>query len=287
MAEAEAGPRMGLSLARLPPSPPMMAHWKFAKAALAARALSLRSCWRLWWWRPPPFPFMAHWKLATAALAARTRALRFCRRLWLWRLWRHRREAETEAEAEVGRRRASVVDARRRRKAEARAARRFAAEVVTAAVACAAAECTAAEHAAAEHAAAQRDAAERVGVDAAVAALERRVAAEGRTALAALAAVFEEGAGEDGRCAMSSAPGCGLEPRGCSSGADIGCTVALRLRCRAGRCRALPGRGRRRPHMRWRARRESYFIRCSPPVLLQQHRRGSLDVCLAILRPGG
>ena len=230
---------------------------------------------------------MAHWKLATAALASRTRALRFCWRLWLWRLSRHRREAVTEAEAEVGRRRASVVDARRRRKAEARAARRFAAEVVTAAVACAAAECTAAEHAAAEHAAAQRDAAERVGVDAAVAALERRVAAKGRAALAALAAVFEEGAGEDGRCAMSSAPGCGLEPRGCSPEADIGCTVALRLRCRAGRCRALPGRGRRRPHMRWRARRESYYIRCSPPVLLQQHRRGSLDVCLAILRPGG
>ena len=34
--------------------------------------------------------------------------------------------------------------------------------------------------------------------------------------------------------------------------------------------------------MRWRARREreSYFIRCSPPVLLQQHRRGGLDVML-------
>ena len=33
--------------------------------------------------------------------------------------------------------------------------------------------------------------------------------------------------------------------------------------------------GRRRLHMRRRAGRESYYIRCSPPVPLQQHRRGA------------
>ena len=144
---------------------------------------------------------------------------------------------------------------------------------MTAAAARAAAECAVAERAAAERAAAQRAAAERVGVDAAVAALERRVAAEERAALAALAAVFEEG-GEDGRCAMLIAPGCGLEPRGCLLEADIGYTVAPRPQCRAGGCKALPGKGRRRPHMRRRARRESYYIRCSPPVPLQQHGSG-------------
>ena len=33
--------------------------------------------------------------------------------------------------------------------------------------------------------------------------------------------------------------------------------------------------------------RESYYKRRSPPVLLQQHRRGMLNVCMATPRPGG
>ena len=44
-------------------------------------------------------------------------------------------------------------------------------------------------------------------------------------------------------------------------------TVAPRLRCRAGGCRALPGKGRRRPHMRRRARRESYYSTYDAPLL--------------------
>ena len=155
---------------------------------------------------------------------------------------------------------------------------------MTAAAARAAAESTAAERAAVQHAAAECAAAERVGVVAAIAALERRVAAEESAALSALAAVFGEGI-EGGSRAPSSA-GCGPEPRGGSSRADAGSAVAPRPWCRAGGCRALPGRGRRRPHVRRRARRESYYIRCSPPVLLQQHRRGRLDVCIATSRPG-
>ena len=125
-----------------------------------------------------------------------------------------------------------------------------------------------------------RAAAERAGVIAVIAALERRAAAERGAALAALAAVF------GGGCAQRS-PGCGPE-LGCgSSVAVVGCATALGPCRRAGRLGTTPGRGRRRPHRRWRARRESYYIRCSPLVLLQQRRRGSIDVCLATLRPGG
>ena len=121
---------------------------------------------------------------------------------------------------------------------------------------------------------------ERAGIIAIIAALERRAAAERGAALAALAAVF------GGGCAQRS-PGCGPE-LGCgSSVAVVGCATALGPCRRAGRLGTTPGRGRRRPHRRWRARRESYYIRCSPLVLLQQRRRGSIDVCLATLRPGG
>ena len=84
-----------------------------------------------------------------------------------------------------------------------------------AATARAAAERTAAERAAVEHAAAECAAAERVGVVAAIATLEWRVAAEEGAAFAALAAIFEEDS-EDGRCALPSA-GCGLEPQGGSA----------------------------------------------------------------------
>ena len=205
-----------------------------------------------------------------------------------WRAQRLREAAEGEAgrrlaaEAEAVRRRAAAVESRRRRKAEAKAASRREAEAATAR---AAAERTAAERATVEHAAAERAAAEHVGVVAAIAALEWRVAAEESAAFAALAAIFEEGS-EDGRRALPSA-GCGLGPRGGSSSADAGCTAAPGPQCRAGGCRALPRRGRRRPHMRWRARRESYYIRRSPPVLLQQCRRGMLNVCMATPRPGG
>ena len=91
-----------------------------------------------------------------------------------------------------------------------------------------------------------------------------------------------------GWCARRSS-GYEYDPElGCgSSEAVVGCAAALGPCRRAGRLGITPGRGRRRPHRRWRDRRESYYIRCSPPVLLQQHRRGSLDVCLATLRPGG
>ena len=187
-----------------------------------------------------------------------------------------------KAEAKAARRReAEIAESRRRRKAKVKAGRRREAEAATAR---AAAERTAAGRAAVKRAAAERAAAERVGV-AAIAALEWRVAAEEGAAFAALAAVFEEGS-EDGRCALPSA-GCGLEPRGGSAETGTDCATARGPRCRAGGCRALPGKGRRRPHMRRRARRESYYIRRSPPVLLQQHRRGMLDVCMATPRPGG
>ena len=166
---------------------------------------------------------------------------------------------------------------------EVKAGRRREAEALAAAAARTAAERTAAERAAVEHAAAERAAAECLGVVTAIAAFEWRVTAEESAALAALAAVFGLGSSEDGRCALSSA-GCGPEPRGGTSNADAVCAVAPWGR--AGGCRALPGRGRRRPHVRRRARRESYYIRCSPPVLLQQHRRGRLDVCIATSRPG-
>ena len=188
-----------------------------------------------------------------------------------------------KAEAKAARRReAEIAESRRRRKAKVKAGRRREAEAATAR---AAAERTAAERAAVEQAAAERAAAEHVGVVAAIAALEWRVAAEASAAFAALAAIFEEGS-EDERRALPSA-GCGLGPRGGSSSADAGCTAAPGPQCRAGGCRALPRRGRRRPHMRWRARRESYYIRRSPPVLLQQCRRGMLNVCMATPRPGG
>ena len=68
--------------------------------------------------------------------------------------------------------------------------------------------------------------------------------------------------------------------------AGTSCTAALGPQCRAGGRRAVPGSGRRRSHVRWHARRESYYIRRPPLVLLQQ-RGGELDVCMAASRPGG
>ena len=38
--------------------------------------------------------------------------------------------------------------------------------------------------------------------------------------------------------------------------------------------------------MRWRARRESVYIRCSPPTLLQQCGRGIFDVRMVAPLPG-
>ena len=166
------------------------------------------------------------------------------------------------------------------RKAEAKAARRRESEVAAAAAVCAAAQLAAAEHAIAERAAAERAAAERARVVAAIAALERRDAAERSAALAALAAVF-------GGCLSQRGAGCGYE-LGCSSSeADAGCPTAPSPCIRACGRRLLNGRGRRRPHRRWRARRESFYIRCSPPLLMQQLRRGMLDVCPATPLPGG
>jgi hypothetical protein len=154
-----------------------------------------------------------------------------------------------------------VVEARSRRKAEAKAARRHEAEAAIA-------RRSAAECAAVEQAVAGRSAVERALVVAAVAALEQRVAADESAALAALAAVFEEG-GEDGRCALPNL-GWAPEPRGGSPKAGTSYAAALGPQCRAGGRRALAGSGRRRPHVRWRARRESYYIRRPPLVLLQQ-----------------
>jgi hypothetical protein len=126
-----------------------------------------------------------------------------------------------------------------------------------------------------ELAAAKRAALERALIVAAVAALERRAAAEESAALAALAAVF------DGSRVLAN-PRWAPEPRG----AGAGCAGELGLRCRADGRRAVPGSGRRRPHVRWRARRESYYIRRPPLVLLQQRGGGELDVCMAASRSG-
>ena len=164
-----------------------------------------------------------------------------------------------KAEAKAARRReAEIAESRRRRKAKVKAGRRREAEAATAR---AAAERTAAERATVEHAAAERAAAEHVGVVAAIAALEWRVAAEESAACAALAAIFEEGS-KAGRRALPSA-GCGLEPPGGSAETSTDCATARGPRCRAGGCRASPGKGRRWLHVRRRARRESYYIRRS------------------------
>ena len=182
------------------------------------------------------------------------------------------------AEWEAWRRRTAVLEARRVRKAEAKAARRREAEVAAAAAVCAAAQLAAAERAIAERAAAERAAVEHARVVAAIAALERRDSAERSAALAALAAVF-------GGCLSLRGTGCDNELRCSSSEADAGCATAPSPCRRAGGRGPLHGRGRRRPHRRWRARRESFYIRCSPPLLLQQLRRGMLDVCSATPLP--
>ena len=115
-----------------------------------------------------------------------------------------------------------------------------------------------------------------------IAALEWRFECEARSALARLADVFSSGD-------TLHQPG----PDGDASGpqdAWIGCaasrTVPRAWGWAAGR-QPVPGRGRRRPHMRWRARRESIYIRCSPSMLLQQCGRGMLDVRMVTPRPGG
>ena len=70
--------------------------------------------------------------------------------------------------------------------------------------------------------------------------------------------------------------------------AAAGCAAALGPCRRAGGRRPSHGRGPRRPHRRWRARRESYYTYTTlPSVLLQQHGRGMLDVCMATPLPGG
>ena len=94
--------------------------------------------------------------------------------------------------------------------------------------------------------------------------------------MAALAAVF------DGSRALTN-PTWAPEPRG----AGASSAGAQGLRSREGGRRAVPGSSRRRPHVRWRARRESYYIRRPPLVLLQQRGGGKLDVCMAASRPGG
>jgi hypothetical protein len=173
------------------------------------------------------------------------------------RAWRARRQ-RVGSEEEAGRRRAAVMEARRRRRAEAKAGRKRAFEA-------AAARAAAVGRTAVERAAAKRAAAERGRVVAAISALEWRAAAEWSASCDTLAAVFE-GVGGDGHGALSSA-GRGPGPQGGSSEADVDCAGAPVLRCCAGGCGCMPGRGRRRPHMRWRARRESYYIRRSPPGL--------------------
>ena len=114
-----------------------------------------------------------------------------------------------------------------------------------------------------------------------IAALEWRFECEARSALARLADAFSgDTLHQPGLDGDASGP----------QDAWIGCaasrTVPRAGGCAAGR-RPVPGRGRRRPHVRWRARRESIYIRCSPSTLLQQRGRGMLDVRMVTPRPGG
>ena len=226
----------------------------------------VEACYSGWIWLEDAWHLLGLGPRTTAGAPQRTAAL--LRTAGWARAWRARRQ-RVGSEEEAGRRRAAVVEARRRRKAVAKAGRRRAFEA-------AAARAAAVASAAVEHAAAGRAAAERALIFAAVVALERRAAAEGSAALAALAAVF------DGSRALTN-PTWAPEPRG----AGAGCAGAQGLRSREGGRRAVPGSSRRRPHVRWRARRESYYIRRPPLVLLQQRGGGKLDVCMAASRPGG
>ena len=165
-----------------------------------------------------------------------------------------RRAAEEEAvrrraaEWEAWRRRTAVLEARRVRKAEAKAARRREVEVAAAAAVCAAARLAAAERAIAE----------RARVVVAIAALERRDAAERSAALAVLAAVF-------GGCLSLRGSGCGYE-LGCgSSEADAEFRVYISQKHEANRRqtgwdsptsrsqRAPSARPRQAVSLRWRA----------------------------------
>ena len=101
-----------------------------------------------------------------------------------------------------------------------------------------------------------------------IAALERRFECEARSALARLADVFGGDAlhrpGLDGSAS---------ELQDAQGGCAASWTVPRAWGYAAER-RPVPGRGRRRPHVRWRARRESIYIRCPPSTLLQQSGRG-------------
>ena len=114
-----------------------------------------------------------------------------------------------------------------------------------------------------------------------IAALEWRFECEARSALARLADVFGGDAlhrpGLDGSAS---------ELQDAQGGCAASWTVPRAWGCAAER-RPVPGRGRRRPHVRWRARRESVYIRCPPSTLLQQSGRGMLDVRMVTPRPGG
>ena len=114
-----------------------------------------------------------------------------------------------------------------------------------------------------------------------IAALEWRFECEARSALARLADAF----GGD-TLHRPGLDGGASEPQDAWIGCAASRTVPRAWGCAAGR-RPVPGRGRRRPHVRWRARRDSIYIRCSPSTLLQQCGRGMLDVRMVTPRPGG
>ena len=92
-----------------------------------------------------------------------------------------------------------------------------------------------------------------------IAALEWRFECEARSALARLAEVFGGDAlhrpGLDGGAS---------ELQDAQGGCAASWTVPRAWGYAAER-RPVPGRGRRRPHVRWRARRESVYIRCPLP----------------------
>ena len=124
----------------------------------------------------------------------------------------------------------------------------------------------------------KREAAELAPV---IAALEWRFECKARSALARLADAFSSGD-------TLHQPGLDGDASG-PQDAWTGCAASTVPRAwgwAAGR-RPVPGRGRRRPHVRWRARRESIYIRCSLSTLLQQCGRGMLDVRMVTPRPGG